>query len=211
MTIKEHYSEVLDVIDELFVNMFDGLNERCAKQLEVINAQYPFVPLKYLRKSLRLEFPEGIKMLHEAGITEADPHGDLSTEHERILGRLVKEKYDTDFYILTRYPIEARPFYTMPEPGANPEYTNSFDVFIRGEEIISGAQRIHDPDLLTERAKHFGIPVEDLESYIQSFRYGAVPHGGCGVGLERVVMLFLGLNNIRKSSLFPRDPKRLTP
>ena len=99
----------------------------------------------------------------------------------------------------------------MPEPGANPEYTNSFDVFIRGEEIISGAQRIHDPDLLTERAKHFGIPVEDLESYIQSFRYGAVPHGGCGVGLERVVMLFLGLNNIRKSSLFPRDPKRLTP
>ena len=211
MTIKEHYSEVLDVIDELFVNMFDGLSERCAKQLEVINAQYPFAPLKYLRKSLRLEFPDGIKMLHEAGITEADPHGDLSTEHERILGKLVKEKYDTDFYILTRYPIEARPFYTMPEPGANPEYTNSFDVFIRGEEIISGAQRIHDPELLTERAKHFGIPVEELESYIRSFRYGALPHGGCGVGLERVVMLYLGLNNIRKSSMFPRDPKRLTP
>jgi len=211
MQIKEHYSEVLDVIDELFVSMFDGLQERCAKQLQVINAQYPFEPLQYLRKTLRLEFPDGIKMLHEAGVTEADAHGDLSTEHERVLGKLVKEKYGTDFYILTRYPIEARPFYTMPEPGANPEYTNSFDVFIRGEEIISGAQRIHEPELLTERAKHFGIPVEDLESYIRSFRYGAVPHGGCGVGLERVVMLYLGLNNIRKTSMFPRDPKRLTP
>ena len=82
---------------------------------------------------------------------------------------------------------------------------------MRGEEIISGAQRVHDPVYLEERAKACGIEVETLRSYIDSFTLGTSPHGGCGVGLERVVMLFLGLDNIRKSSMFPRDPKRLTP
>ncbi|QDZ25748.1 aspartyl-tRNA synthetase [Chloropicon primus] len=208
MPIKEHYFELLDVIDDLFVYMFDGLKQK-KKELEAINAQYPFEPLEYLRPSLRLTFEEGVKMLQEAGV-EIDPLDDLSTETERLLGKLVKEKYKTDFYILHRYPLNARPFYTMPAPD-NPDYTNSYDVFIRGEEIISGAQRIHDPVLLTERAKACGLDVATIESYIKSFSYGAPPHGGCGVGLERVAMLYLGLNNIRKTSLFPRDPTRLTP
>ena len=84
-------------------------------------------------------------------------------------------------------------------------------MFIRGEEILSGAQRIHDPELLTERAKHHNIELDTIKSYIDSFRYGCPPHGGGGIGMERVVMLYLGLNNIRKTSMFPRDPKRLTP
>ncbi|XP_057987434.1 aspartate--tRNA ligase 2, cytoplasmic-like isoform X1 [Hevea brasiliensis] len=82
---------------------------------------------------------------------------------------------------------------------------------ISGEEIISGAQRVHVPELLEERAKACGIDVNTITTYIDSFRYGAPPHGGFGVGLERVVMLFCGLNNIRKTSLFPRDPLRLAP
>lgn len=93
----------------------------------------------------------------------------------------------------------------------NPKLSNSYDFFIRGQEILSGAQRIHDPELLKERAKAWGIPLEDIESYINSFCYGAFPHGGGGIGLERVVMLFLGLPNIRKAAWFPRDPKRITP
>ncbi|PRQ31134.1 putative aspartate--tRNA ligase [Rosa chinensis] len=93
----------------------------------------------------------------------------------------------------------------------NPEFSNSFDVFIRGEEIISGAQHIHVPELLAERAEACGIEVETISTYIDSFRYGVPPHGGSGAGLERVVMLFCGLNNIRKTSLFPRDPRRLAP
>lgn len=209
MAIKEHYFEILDVIDDLFVYMFDGLKQK-TKELEAINNQYPFEPLEYLRPSLRLTFEEGVKMLHEAGFTDVDPLDDLSTETERALGKLVKDKYKTDFYILHKYPLNARPFYTMPAPD-NPDYTNSYDVFIRGEEIISGAQRIHDPVLLTERAKACGLDVTTIESYIKSFSYGAPPHGGCGVGLERVAMLYLGLNNIRKASMFPRDPTRLTP
>ncbi|MDA9080600.1 hypothetical protein N9M16_04140 [Candidatus Dependentiae bacterium] len=210
MAIKEHYFEVLDVLDNLFLHMFDGLNERFAHELKVVSQQFPYEPLKYLRPSLRLEFPEGIRMLQEHGVEGVDPLGDLSTEHERILGALVKEKYDTDFYMLTKYPAAARPFYTMPDP-ADANYSNSYDIFIRGEEIISGAQRIHDPELLRTRAEECGIEVDTIQSYIDAFKYGALPHGGCGVGLERVVMLFLNLGNIRKTSMFPRDPRRLAP
>ncbi|RZC60838.1 hypothetical protein C5167_022580 [Papaver somniferum] len=209
MEIKEHYSEVMDVVDRLFVAMFDSLNENCKKELEAIGKQYPFEPLKYLRKTLRLTFEEGVQMLKEAGV-EVDPLGDLNTEVERKLGKLVLEKYDTEFYILHRYPLAVRPFYTMPAYD-NPAYSNSFDVFIRGEEIISGAQRVHVPELLSTRAEGLGIDLKSIETYIDAFRYGAPPHGGFGVGLERVVMLFCALNNIRKTSLFPRDPQRITP
>jgi aspartyl-tRNA synthetase len=98
----------------------------------------------------------------------------------------------------------------MPDP-SDPRYSNSFDIFIRGEEIISGAQRIHDPELLQKRAVECGIEVETIQAYIDAFKFGALPHGGCGVGMERVVMLFLALGNIRKTSMFPRDPRRLAP
>ncbi|XP_020594784.1 aspartate--tRNA ligase 2, cytoplasmic-like [Phalaenopsis equestris] len=209
MEIKEHYFEVLDIVDRLFVTMFDYLNDKCKKLLDAINKQVPFKPLKYLRKTLRLTFEEGVQMLKDAGV-EVDPFGDLNTEAERTLGRLVLQKYDTEFYILHRYPLAVRPFYTMPCPD-NPLYSNSFDVFIRGEEIISGAQRVHVAELLTARAEACGIDVNTISTYVDSFRYGAWPHGGFGVGLERVVMLFCGLSNIRQASLFPRDPKRLAP
>ena len=82
---------------------------------------------------------------------------------------------------------------------------------MRGEEITSGAQRIHDPIILAKRATECGIPVVTLKDYIESFSYGAFPHGGCGIGLERVVMLFANLKNIRKTSMFPRTPNRLYP
>lgn len=209
MAIAETYHEVLDVLDTLFVHMFQGLNERCAVELGVIGEQYPFEPLMFLPKTLRMEFAEGIQMLQEAGY-EVDPFGDLNTELERALGKLVKAKYKTEFYMLHRYPLAIRPFYTMPCKD-DPRYSCSFDIFIRGEEIISGAQRVHDPALLMERAEALGLPVETIQSYIDSFKYGAPPHGGAGVGMERVVMLFCGLDNIRKTSMFPRDPKRLTP
>lgn len=141
---------------------------------------------------------------------QADPYGDLSTELERSLGRLVAEKYNTDFYMLYRFPSGIRPFYTMPCVD-DAKYSCSFDIFIRGEEIISGAQRVHDPALLTAQAAALGIPLPSIQSYLDAFKFGAPPHGGAGVGLERVVMLFCGLDNIRKTSMFPRDPKRLEP
>ncbi|KAK1379581.1 Aspartate--tRNA ligase [Heracleum sosnowskyi] len=209
MEIKQHYSEVMDIVDRLFIAMFDDLKQNCQKQLEAVGKQYPFEPLEYLPKTLRLTFQEGVQMLKEAGV-EVDPLGDLNTEAERRLGQLVFEKYKTQFYILHRYPLAVRPFYTMPCPDDN-AYSNSFDVFIRGEEIISGAQRVHVPEFLEERAKSCGIDVKSISTYIDSFRYGAPPHGGFGIGLERMVMLYCNLDNIRMASLFPRDPQRIAP
>lgn len=123
---------------------------------------------------------------------------------------LVKQKYDTDFYMLHRYPVSARPFYTMLCED-DPNFTCSYDFFMRGEEILSGAQRIHDPQLMEERAKAKGLDPTTLADYIDSFKYGAYPHGGGGIGMERVIMLFCDLKNIRNSSLFPRDPRRIAP
>jgi aspartyl-tRNA synthetase len=194
---------------DLFTYIFDGIADRYTHELGVIAVQYPFEPLQYLRPSLRITFQEGIKMLNDAGIP-APYDEDISTPHEKALGKLVKEKFGTDFYIMDKYPLAVRPFYTMPDP-ENPALSNSYDLFIRGEEIVSGAQRIHDVDLLQERAAAWGIPIHSVQSYIDAFKHGALPHAGGGIGLERVVMLYLGLGNIRKTSMFPRDPKRLSP
>lgn len=209
MTIKEHYFEVLDMLGDLLVHIFNGLETRYKAELDVIKSQYPFEDFKCKSPVLKINFKEGVKMLKEAGI-EQGALEDLSTETEKALGRLVKEKYDTDFYMLYGYPAAARPFYTMLDPH-DQDYTNSYDFFMRGEEITSGAQRIHDPEMLTQRAKHFDIPVETIQDYIDSFKYGAPAHGGAGFGLERIVKFYCNLHNIRKSSLFPRDPKRIKP
>ncbi|KCV72889.1 aspartyl-tRNA synthetase [Fonticula alba] len=209
MAFNEHYHEVLDLFDNLFVTLFKTLSTEYAEDIATVFNQYPAEPFQFLEPSLRLTFPEAIAMLREAGYEVGD-FDDLSTETERALGRLVKEKYKTDFFMLDKFPQAVRPFYTMPDPN-NPGYSNSYDFFMRGEEIMSGAQRVHDADFLAERATACGIPLDSIQAYIDSFKFGSFPHAGGGVGLERVVMLYLALGNIRKSSLFPRDPKRITP
>jgi len=209
MEIKEHFFEVLDILGELFYFIFNGLNQRYAKELEIVNNQYPFEPLILTPEVLKLPWTEGIKLLTENGFKQ-DINEDLDTENEKALGKLVREKYKTDFYILYGYPKSARPFYTMPDP-KDDNFTNSFDAFIRGEEVLSGAQRIHDYDLLLQKVKEKEINPETLSDYLNAFKLGAPAHGGAGIGLERVVKLFVGLGNIKKCVLFPRDPKRLKP
>lgn len=209
MCIIEHYYEVMEVLGDLFTFMFDGIAERYQHELMLVSQQFPFEPIKYLRPSLRITFQEGIAMLREAGF-DAPPDEDISTPHEKALGKLVKEKYGTDFYMMDKYPLSVRPFYTMPNP-EDPTLSNSYDIFIRGEEIVSGAQRIHDYDMLVERANVWKIPIDSIKGYVDAFKHGVLPHGGGGIGMERVVMLYLGLKNIRKSSMFPRDPNRLAP
>jgi len=99
----------------------------------------------------------------------------------------------------------------MPAPD-DPDYSNSYDIFLRGEEICSGAQRIHDPGMLEEAIAAKGVAVGPaLSTYIESMRYGMPPHGGAGIGLERLVFLYLNLDNVRKASMFPRDPNRCSP
>jgi len=209
MAIKYHYHEVLDVFSNLFTSIFKGLEENYSEEIEIVRKQFPSEPFQYLEPALRLEYSEAVKLLNDNGVAMKDDE-DLTTANEKFLGKLVKERYGTDFFILDKYPLAVRPFYTMPDPNST-KFSNSYDMFIRGEEILSGAQRIHDPNLLIERATHHGINLETIRSYIDSFKYGCPPHAGGGIGMERVVMLYLGLNNIRKTSMFPRDPKRLTP
>ena len=114
MSFNEHYHEVLETLGELFVDIFDGLKTQYLNEIEVVNRQYPFEEFKYLQKSLILQFPEAIKMLRDAGVEIGD-FEDFNTEKERFLGKLVKEKYNTDFYILDKFPLAVRPFYTMPD------------------------------------------------------------------------------------------------
>ncbi|CDK27411.1 unnamed protein product [Kuraishia capsulata CBS 1993] len=213
MAIEEHYDETVDLLADLFVFIFSQLKTRYAKEIAVVRKQFPVEEFKVPASGemVRIPFKEGIKMLREAG-KDVDDFEDLNTENEKFLGKLVREKYDTDFYILDKFPLAVRPAYTMPD-AEDPRYSNSYDFFMRGEEILSGAQRVHDADLLVERFKALDIdPTQPgLDDYVESFRYGCPPHAGGGIGLERVVMFFLDLKNIRRASLFPRDPKRLHP
>lgn len=213
LAFEEHYHEVLDVLCELFVFIFSELKKRYAKEIEVVRAQYPCEEFKLPKdgKMVRINFSEGVAMLKEAGV-EMDPFDDLTTENEKLLGKLVREKYDTDFYVLDKFPLAVRPFYTMPDP-FDSNYSNSYDFFMRGEEILSGAQRIHDTAFLKTRmqAHELDPNTPGLKDYVESFNYGTAPHAGGGIGLERVIMFYLGLKNIRRASLFPRDPKRVEP
>ncbi|GMR43359.1 hypothetical protein PMAYCL1PPCAC_13554, partial [Pristionchus mayeri] len=209
MAFKFHYHEVMKTIGEVLIVIFKGLQAEYAHEIAAVGSQYPAEPFKFAEPALILKYSEAIDLLRKDGVEIGDEE-DLSTPVEKQLGRLVKAKYDTDFYILDKFPLAVRPFYTMPDPHDN-RYSNSYDMFMRGEEILSGAQRIHDPVFLTERAKLHGIDLQQIQSYIDSFKYGCPPHAGGGIGLERVTMLFLGLHNIRLASLFPRDPKRITP
>lgn len=135
--------------------IFPRDKNRFKREIDIIGQQYAVEPFTFLEPPLVLEFNQGREMLREAGV-DVGAEDDLSTPSEKLLGRLVKAKYGTDYYILDKYPLAVRPFYTMPDAN-NPISSNSYDMFMRGEEILSGAQRIHDPVFLTERAKHHGI------------------------------------------------------
>jgi len=209
MAFQYHYHEVVEKIGQTFTFMFKYLRDNCKTEVDTVFKQFPNSEFEFCEPALILNFDEAVKMLNEAGVEQGETD-DLSTPNEKFLGKLVKAKYHTDFYILDKFPLAVRPFYTMPDPNDS-RYSNSYDMFMRGEEILSGAQRIHDPEYLKERITAYGARPEDFKDYIEAFNYGCPPHAGGGIGLERVTMLYLGLGNIRHCSLFPRDPKRATP
>ncbi|KAI5690518.1 OBfold nucleic acid binding domain [Leishmania braziliensis] len=166
---------------------------------------------------LRMSFANAAQLLVSCGESEgvvdgALPADDFTLPQERRLGQLIKERYGVDLYVVDGFPSSARPFYTMPVDPSTPDGpTRSYDMYLRGEEICSGAQRVHEIELLEQRLLAKRVDRVGLKDYVDSFRYGAWPHGGFGLGLERIALLFLGLNDIRQVSLFPRDPKRISP
>ena len=135
---------------------------------------------------------------------------DLEPEEELLIGRYFQEEYGSDFVFVTHYPSKKRPFYAMDDP-ADPRFTLSFDLLFRGLEVTTGGQRIHDYREITAKMEKRGMDPEDIESYLMIFKYGMPPHGGLGIGLERLTMRLLDEQNVRETSLFPRDVTRLEP
>ncbi|CCW67955.1 unnamed protein product [Phytomonas sp. Hart1] len=241
MRINEHYYEVLDLAENLFDYMFAHLSTHTeelaaiCKQYPFEPLVWKITPDTISKlgvgiisdgteptdiyearvnncksRMLRINYFYCIKLLNTVLEEKLEPTDDINTVNEKLLGKIIKERYGVDFFISDRFPSSVRPFYTMPCKD-DIQFTNSYDIFIRGEEISSGAQRIHIPEMLLERAAMLKVDLTPCKDYVDSFRLGAWPHGGFGVGMERVVMLYLGLNNVRLVSMFPRDPKRVTP
>lgn len=135
---------------------------------------------------------------------------DLEPEEENLISRYAKEEWDADFVFVTHYPSKKRPFYAMDDP-ADPTYTLSFDLLFRGMEITTGGQRIHDYNKLLEKMEARGMTEEGMEQYLSAFKHGMPPHGGLGIGMERLTMKLMEEDNVRETTLFPRDLSRLEP
>lgn len=211
MAIDEHYHEIIRVLDSVFKAIFKGVYERCRTEIDILKKQFPHEDMVIADETPIIKFTDGIKMLTDSGWrdekgNELPTNEDLGTRDEIQLGKLVKEKYNTDYYILDKFPTSARPFYAMPDP-YDPEFTNSFDIFCRGQEILSGGQRIHDATLLKKNLDKLRIDSTSMTDYLNGFEWGMPPHGGGGIGLERLLMLMLSLGDIRNASMFPRDPR----
>ena len=213
MAINSDYHEALHIIDELMKTIFKGVYSRCRREIDIVKTRFPHEDLVWLDQTPILTFKEAVQLLNSSGYT--DDHGrkasefeDLSTRAEIRIGQLVKEKYKTDYYIIDKFPASARPFYTHLD-SEDPRFTNSFDIFLRGQEITTGGQRINKPEVLVERMQKAGVEPSGVEEYMQGFEFGVLPHAGCGIGLERLLFLLLNLGDIRNASLYPRDPKSL--
>lgn len=201
--VKEVYLMVKQVVEEI--------QRECSKEIEEIKKRQQIAQplLQVPEDPVILTFAECVEILKGLG-RDADLNKDIGTEDERVLGAEVKRRHKTDLFAITEYPESARPFYTsmhLEKPGA----TQSFDLILRGEEIASGAERVHQKKVLIEQVKGKGVSVESIQSYINAFSCGVPRHGGCGIGLERVVKLVTGLGDVHKCSMFPRDPSRLHP
>ena len=213
MELHNDYHEAMVIIDEMLKGIFKGVYARHRKEIDVVKARFPHEDLVWLEKTPVFTFKQAVDLLNSSGWTDEDgkpqsEYADLGTRAEIRIGQLVKEKYKTDYYIIDKFPAAARPFYAHLDPD-NDKVTNSFDIFLRGQEITTGGQRINDPRQLAERMKKASVDPSTMEEYMQAFEWGAPPHAGCGIGLERVIFLLLNLGDVRNATLFPRDPKSL--
>lgn len=198
--------------------MLSELKTRFKDEIAIVQRSYPKAgdfKLPKDGKALRLKYMDGVALLKEAGVDVSEQErfeNDLTTAMEKQLGKIINEKYDTDFYVLDKFPMAVRPFYTKRCPD-DPTFSNSYDFFMRGEEIMSGAQRINEYQELEDAMKAMGLNphASGFEDYLAAFRQGCPPHAGGGLGLNRIVMFFLGLPDIRLATLYPRDPQRLRP
>jgi nondiscriminating aspartyl-tRNA synthetase len=158
-----------------------------------------------------LTFSEAKEILEQRGIKEATD--DFSPNEEKELSRYVAQEGGGEFVFITHYPISARPFYTATEecPYSGELMTSSFDLLFRGVEITTGGQRIHDSKELEESMLKRGLDPVEFEFFAQAHRSGLPPHGGFGLGLERLTSQLIGVSSVKHCILYPRDTTRLSP
>jgi len=194
----DDHRDVLAVLGEVLAGM---LAEIAAEDVDLAGVRLPAlpdsIPVVHFRDALRL-----------VGADPAEP--DLAPEHERLLGAWAQEQHRSDFLAVEGYPARKRPFYTHPEPG-DPTATNSFDLLFRGQELVTGGQRLHEIAEYERALAERGEPPATYAGYLDAFRHGMPPHGGFAIGLERWTAQLAQRDNIRQTTLFPRDRQRLTP
>jgi nondiscriminating aspartyl-tRNA synthetase len=181
------------------------LADEYAGELELLGAELPAAD-----RIPCLRFDDAKRLAAEKyGYKIRDPY-DLEPEEEIRIGQYAKEELGSDFLFVTHYPSKKRPFYAMDDPDG-PKYTLSFDLLFRGMEVTTGGQRVHDYAAQVAKMEDRGMDPAEFESYLMIHRHGMPPHGGLGIGLERLTMKLCGLDNVRYASLFPRDRSRLEP
>ncbi len=168
------------------------------------------IKLPNVDKVPQVRFDEAKKLVSEKYNRSIRNPYDLEPEEESLIGKYFKEEYDSDFVFVTHYPSKKRPVYAMDDP-SDEKFTLSFDLLFDGIEVTTGGQRIHSYQMFLDKMEKRGMSPEGMENYLSIFKYGMPPHGGLGIGLERLTMKLLGEQNVREASLFPRDVSRLEP
>lgn len=201
--IKDH-TDIMAIENAFLKYLVEELQKHCIEEFELFGIDIPNVPDKIPHMTLR----EAQKLITKETSKDCTNEPDLEPEHERWLCAYSKEKLNSDFIFITHFPTKKRPFYTYRDE-KDPTYTKGFDLLFRGVEITTGAQRIHDNNTLIDSMKEKKLNPEKFSFYLQAFKYGLPPHGGFGMGLERLTQKLLGLQNIKEATLFPRDINRI--
>ena len=199
----EKQEDVMAMIETVIDHVLVNLKEKGKKYLDILGKQITIPKRPYPL----LSYSDCLKMVIENGIPLKDGD-DLGTEGEKIIGDIMAAK-GNELYFIIEYPEEAKPFYIMEKKGTSLSF--SFDLDYKGQEISSGGQREHRYPELLKRMEKKGLDPKDFEAYLEAFRYGMPPHGGWGIGVDRLVTKVLDLPNVREAILFPRDVSRLTP
>lgn len=204
-SFMDHF-DVMEILEEMIAFVYSEVKENATKFLEdlEIDLKVPKTPF------LKLPYSEAIEIVNANSDEKLTWGDDLSTLAEHTIGEHVFQTTGEEHYFIIDWPSEIKPFYALPYEN-DPEVSKSFDMMHRTMELSSGAQRVHQHDLLKNRIENQGLDSDGFEFYLKTFRYGMPPHAGWGIGCERLVMTMLGTENIRDVVLFPRDRKRLSP
>lgn len=204
--ITDH-EDIMRMETKLMRHIVSHLAEHCQAEFAALEAELPLVPTEgdtFPHMKLR----EAQELIKEKTGADKTNEPDLEPEDERWLCEYAREELGSDFIFITHYPTSKRPFYTYEDEN-DPGFTKSFDLLFRGVEITTGGQRVHDPEQLVKQASAKGLNPENFAFYLQAFRSGMPPHGGWGMGLERLTQKFLELDSVKEATLFPRDINRI--